>query len=104
MSKFCGIVGFSIQKKTGPGVWSDEIVEQKYYGDLLKNIRKNQNSSNVNDNITISNEVSIISDEFATNNYSSIVYVVLKGVKWKVTDINIQYPRLILSLGGVYNG
>ena len=104
MAKFCGMVGFSIQKKTGPGIWGNEIVEKKYYGDILRNVRKNQNSNNVNDNITISNEVSIISDEFANDNYSSIVYVELNGAKWKVNDINIQYPRLVLSLGGVYNG
>ena len=104
MSKFFGTIGFSICEETKPGVWKDSIVEKQYYGDVIKSIRNNQNSDKVNDDITISNEISIISDLFANKNYSSIRYVELNGTRWKVNQINIQYPRLVLSVGGLYNG
>lgn len=104
MAKFHGKVGYSIAKETRPGVYEDEITEREYYGDLLKNTTSSQQAGQVNDNVTISNEISIISDPFAITYYSSIRYVEFKGVKWKVTNINIQHPRLVLTVGGVYNG
>lgn len=104
MAKFHGKVGYSIAKETSPGVYEDEITEHEYYGDIFKNTTSSQSASQVNDNVTISNEISIISDPFAITYYSYIRYVKFKGIKWKVTSINIQYPRLVLTVGGVYNG
>lgn len=104
MAKFSGNIGYGIVKQTSPGIYEEEITEKKYYGDILKYSRGLQQASQVNDNITISNEISIVSDPFAIQNISYIRYVVLKGIKWKVTNVNIQYPRLVLTVGGVYNG
>lgn len=105
MSKFYGKIGFASEvKEVRPGIWKDEIIEKSYFGDLIKNNRKLQNSNQVNDNINISNEISIIADPYANNNFHSIRYVEFMGSKWKVTNVEVQYPRLILTIGGVYNG
>lgn len=105
MAKFSGKIGFAFtsESQTKPDVFEESFVERNYYGDLLKTTRKLKSSNNLNDDIVISNEVSIVSDPFANENFYSIRYVIWRGVKWKVENVNVMYPRLILSLGGVYN-
>ena len=104
MARWNGIVGFVTTKETTPGVWTEEKVERTYYGDLLRNSRRLQTSDQVNDNINISNQISMIADPYAFENFHWIRYVMFMGTKWKVTDIEVQYPRLTLTLGGIYNG
>lgn len=104
MAKFYGKVGYGISKETAPGVWVDEIVERPYYGELVRNTRKMQMSDKVIDDINIANEISILADLFARDNFQYMRYVEFMGAKWKVTTIDVQFPRLILSIGGLYNG
>lgn len=104
MNKFYGKIGYAISEETVPGVWVERIVERSYYGDVIRNIRRLQSSENLNDNINISNEISIVADAFANQNFHSMRYVEYMGTKWKVSSIEVKYPRLILSIGGVYNG
>lgn len=107
MAKWFGTIGFFTTTEIERGLWSEgEIVERKYYGEMLKNLaRRYQSSSDkVNDDVTISNDISILADPFAQNHFSEIRYVEVLGTKWKVTNVEVQYPRLILTLGGVYNG
>ena len=104
MAKFYGSIGYAIPEESAPGVWEDRIVEHSYYGDVIRNNRKLQSSSQLNDNIVVSNEISILSDPFANENFHSMRYVEFMGAKWKVTSVEVQYPRLILTMGGVYNG
>lgn len=104
MAKWFGAIGYCKVVETSPGVWSEEIIERKYFGDILQANRRTQTSNQVNDNLTISNRISIVSDPFAMENSTWIHYVVLMGAKWKVTDVEFQYPRLVLTVGGVYNG
>jgi hypothetical protein len=104
MNKFYGPVGYIKQKEISPGVWDDDIVERSYRGDIIQNIRKWEVSEYKNDDLTISNKISIIADPFAYENYSTIRYVLWFGVRWKVNNIEIQRPRIILTLGEVYNG
>lgn len=104
MNKFYGKIGYAITKETTPGVWVEQIVERSYYGDVIRNIRRLQSSENLNDNINVSNEISIVADAFANQNFHSMRYVEYMGTKWKVSSIEVKYPRLILSMGGVYNG
>ena len=104
MAKFYGSVGYAVSEETVPGVWEERIVEHSYYGDVIRNNRKLQSSSQLNDNIVVSNEISILSDPFANENFHSMRYVEFMGAKWKVTSVEVQYPRLILTVGGVYNG
>lgn len=103
MAKYHGKIGFGISSEIRPGVWKDTIVEKTYYGDIIQNYVRNENAQQVNDNVNISNRFSIISDPFATQNFHSIKYLEYMGVKWKVTSVDVQYPRLVLNVGGVYN-
>lgn len=104
MNKFYGKIGYAISEETVPGVWVERIVERSYYGDVIRNIRRLQSSENLNDDINVSNEISIVVDAFANQNFHSMRYVEYMGTKWKVSSIEVKYPRLILSIGGVYNG
>lgn len=104
MNKFYGKIGYAITKETTPGVWVEQIVERSYYGDVIRNIRRLQSSENLNDDINVSNEISIVADAFANQNFHSMRYVEYMGTKWKVSSIEVKHPRLILSIGGVYNG
>ena len=104
MAKFYGMIGFAAQKEVRPGVWIDEITERGYSGDLIRNTRNLQNAQQVNDDISLSNQISILSDPYANENFFAMRYVVFMGSKWKVTSVEVQYPRLILSVGGIWNG
>ena len=104
MARFSGKIGFAIQNETKPGVWTESIKERQYYGDVIRNARRLQTSGNVNDDIEISNRISIIADAYAYENFHAIRYVMYMGSKWKVTEVEVEHPRLILSLGGLYNG
>lgn len=103
MAKFCGMIGFAKREETAVDVWTEKVVEKKYFGDVTRNFTKNTSANQLNDNIDISNAISIIADPYANNNLHAIRYVVFMGTKWKVTNIEVQYPRLLLSIGGVYN-
>lgn len=102
--KYCGNIGFAETTETKPGVWTDNIVEKKFYGDVIKNTRKLQSSDKINDNIQMSVELSILASSYIMANVYKIVYAEYMGTKWKVTDVTPEYPRLRLTLGGVYNG
>ncbi len=104
MARFYGMIGFAIQKEAKPGVWKDEIVERPYYGDVLRNMRKLQNGEGVNDDINVANQVEIVADPFANENFFAMRYVTVMGAKWKVTSVEVKYPRLVLTIGGIYNG
>ena len=104
MSKFYGPIGYVTQQEISPGIWNDVAVERSYRGDILQNIRKWEPTEHKNDDVVISNRISIIADIFAYENLSTIRYVSWMGIRWKVNNIEIQRPRLILTLGEVYNG
>lgn len=104
MAKFYGIIGYAETVETKPGVWTEQITERTYYGDLIRNTRQLQSSGQLNDNINVANEISIVADPFANQNFHSMLYVEFMGAKWKIAKVEVQYPRLILTTGGVYNG
>lgn len=106
MAKFYGEIGFGLSLETplGSGVYIDQIVKHNYYGDLLKNTSRIQSSESLNDNLNIANNISIMADPFANNNFHTMRYVEFMGSKWKITNVDVQYPRLVLTIGGVYNG
>lgn len=104
MAKFYGAIGYETTVETKPGVWEEQIVERQYYGDLIRNTRRLESSSNLNDNVNVTNEISIVADPYANENFHSMRYVKFMGTAWKITSVEAQYPRLILSVGGVYNG
>ena len=106
MSKWYGNIGFakSVESTTIPGYYDEVITVRPYRGELFKNTRMLQAStSGTNDNINIANQISIIADPYAQNHYFSIRYAEFSGAKWKITEVEVQYPRLILTMGGLYN-
>ena len=103
MAKFCGVIGYAVTKETEPGIWEEQIIEVEYFGDVIKNSRRFSGSAKVNDDINISNQISIRADPFANNNFHAMKYVVFMGAKWKISEVTVQYPRLILTIGGLYN-
>ena len=104
MARFYGAIGYGVTEETTPGVWTDRIEERSYTGDTIKNYRKTTSGESINDNIDVANSISILSDPFAIQHFHSIKYVKWMGAAWKVTGVEVQYPRLILTIGGVYNG
>lgn len=104
MTKFYGEVGYVNTVEDAPGVWVEKINEKRnYYGDVIRNNRGLQTTDQVNDNITVNNSISILADAYAYENMFAIRYVEWMGAKWKVTNVEPQRPRLILTLGGIYN-
>ena len=103
MAKFYGAIGYAKMVETAPGVFEEEITERTYYGELIRNVRKLQSSENLNDDINVANTISIVADPFANMNFHSMRYVEFMGAKWKISSVEVQYPRLILTVGGVYN-
>lgn len=112
MARFFGVVGYgdSVETQTeeeiptGSGVWIDQITEVEYYGDVIRDTRKLDSGENLNSDITVGNSISIIADEYAINHFFKIKYVRWAGTLWTVTNVEVKSPRLILSLGSVYNG
>jgi hypothetical protein len=104
MGKWFGKIGYAETTETKPGVWKEQITEREYFGDLLRNSRRLQSTSSLNDNVIIANEISILADPFAYENFHAMRYATFMGTKWKISNVEVQYPRLILTLGDVYNG
>lgn len=113
MAKFFGVVGYGNVEETGPGVWDNVIVEKQYFGDVIRNSRQlteagfaNQNmgGGQVNPDITVGVSISIVADAYAHEHFFAMKYVKWMGALWTVQNVDVQSPRLILRLGGVYNG
>lgn len=105
MAKYYGVIGFSDNSvETVPGIWEEVIVERPYYGDVIRNTRRLQSGEHVNDSVTVTNEISIVSDPYALQNFHAMRYISWMGTNWKVTSVEVQYPRLILSIGDEYHG
>lgn len=104
MAKWYGVIGYADTVEVEPGIWEEQVTERPYYGELIRNTRRLQTTDKVNDDLTISNQISIVSDPYAINNFHAMKYAVLLGTKWKITSVEVQYPRLVLEVGGVYNG
>ena len=98
------MVGFAEIKTNELGVSVETVTPRAYYGDVTRNIRRLQTTENLNDDVQINNEFSIVADPYANENFHAIRYVEYMGTKWKVSAVEVRYPRLILNAGGVYNG
>ena len=104
MAKFFGTIGYGETQEQAPGVWGDVIVEKQYYGDVIRNTRKLQEGEFLNNEISVQNSISIVADAYANEHFFAIRYIQWAGVLWTVLDVEVQSPRLLLRLGGVYNG
>lgn len=103
MAKFYGPVGFTDTVETAPDVWRPKIVERNYFGDVIRSYPRWQTAQQVNDNVSVNNRISIVADPYAISHFGAIRYVTWHGVKWKVTGVEVQRPRLLLDLGELYN-
>lgn len=103
--RFSGKVGYvDGTVETAPGVWTENMVEVLYFGDVLRNTRQLLDGQKVNDDLTVNNNISIVADPYANEHFFNMRYVVWAGAYWKVTNVSVQSPRLLLTLGGVYDG
>lgn len=104
MAKYCGKVGYIKPVESEPGVWEEQVIERTYYGDIVRLSSRYQQTDNVNDNIVLNNTISIVADPFACENFQHMRYVIYMGARWTITNVEVNYPRITLSVGGVYNG
>lgn len=104
MAKFYGKIGYGLAVEKRPGVIVDQITERAYYGDVVRNSRGLQEGEKVNFDLTVGNSISIVADDHANEHFFAIRYVEWAGALWTVSDVEVQSPRLLLRLGGVYNG
>jgi hypothetical protein len=103
--RFSGEIGYGEAVETSPGVYEDTITEKSYFGDVIRNTRKLQDTGQkVNDDISVQNSISIVADAYAGEHFFAIRYIRWMGALWKVTDVEVQSPRLLLRLGSKYNG
>ena len=101
--KWYGKIGYAKTIETEIGVFEESFLVRSYFGDVIRNNRMLQISGEVNDNVNISNQISIVADPYANENIYSMRYIEFMGAKWKITNVDVQYPRLILTIGGLYN-
>lgn len=104
MAKFSGVVGYGETVESAPGVWKDVITEKTYRGDVFRNTRQLREGESVNDDLSVNNSISIVADAYANEHFFAMRYIRWAGVLWKVDDVEVQRPRLLLRLGGVYDG
>lgn len=104
MAKFYGPIGYANTSETAPGVWTESITEHNYYGDVIRNVNRMQIGDKLNDDVVLDNRISILADAFASENFQSMRYIKWMGVYWKITSVEVQHPRLLLTIGGIYNG
>lgn len=104
MAKFYGRIGFTLSIETDKDVYDQTETSKYYKGELVRNQRRWESSSDINENLNVSNEISIVADDFLQENLGAVKWAECMGSKWKVNSISINYPRVVLTLGGVYNG
>jgi hypothetical protein len=104
MARFYGPVGFGEAVKTAPGVTKDVITEKNFFGDVLRNNVKSENAQSVNANVTVNNTISIVANTYAIDHLTNIRYIKWLGKNWEIDSIDVELPRLIFRLGGVYRG
>lgn len=103
MARWYGIIGYAEPVETEPGIWDEKITEYEYTGDSFRNTRLLQSSDSTNDNINVGNQISFVADPYAMEHFHWMRYVDYMGARWKVSNVEVQYPRLILTIGGLYN-
>lgn len=104
MAKFFGAIGYGLDVKTRPGVWEKQIVEKPASGDVIRNSRRLDSGEKVNNDKSVGNSISVVADAYASEHFFAIEYVTWAGARWYVTEATVESPRLVMRLGGVYNG
>ena len=103
MPKCSGVIGYALAGETQPGVWTEGITEKRYIGDIIKDNRRIVDQGEINGSINISNNISVISNRFMLDNMAFMKYITYMNSKWKISSVDIKPPRIIITLGGIYN-
>ena len=104
MAKWYNVIGWGENVEIAPGVWELQIIEKKYFGEVIRNTRRFSENEKLNNDLSVGNSISIIADAYANEHFFAIQYIKWAGTLWTVSDVEVQSPRLILRLGGVYHG
>lgn len=104
MAKFSGVIGYAETAETSPSIWEERIIERRYRGDVTRSARRLESGESIHDDVTLNNTISIVADPYAQTHFFAIRYVGWMGTYWAVTNVEVQSPRLILTIGGLYNG
>lgn len=104
MARWSGVVGYALEEETSPGIWSEKIIEKKYYGDIIKDNRSLVNNNQINESVKLNNSIRITSSKFMLDNVSKMRYITFMNSKWNISSVDIQYPHITIYMGGVYNG
>lgn len=104
MAKYAGLVGYGAQVETSPGIWEFEEKDIFMTGDVIRQVASIRYESKVSPDISISHRISLVADKYALDNYYNIKWAEMDGQKWTVTGVEVQRPRIIVSLGGLWNG
>ena len=102
--KYYGLIGYVQSVETAPGVWEEQITERTYCGDVTRRSSRTQNGNGLNDNLDVSNVMSIVADPYALEHLGYMRYITWMNSKWKISSVEYVYPRLNVTIGGVYNG
>lgn len=104
MTRFYGAVGYGSSVESAPGVWEEVVTEEFYFGDVIRDSRRLSDGEYLHKDLTVGNSISILADAYAYEHFYAMRYVAWSGTLWAVQDVEVKAPRLILRLGGVYNG
>ena len=104
MARFAGDVGYGVATEVAPGVWEDTIIRRRMYGDVLREQRNIRSDDKVLPEINVNNSISVVADAYANTHFYAIRFVEWSGALWTVTNVEVRSPRLILTIGWVYNG
>ena len=102
--RYSGLIGFATTVETSKGVWEDQIIEKRYFGDVLRHAARWEGGESVNDNFHVSNRLSVVADGYFRKNLGEVRYAEWMGTKWKITEAEVNEPRITLTLGGKWNG
>lgn len=87
-----------------PGVFSDSMKEIPVTGLLLREGQyPNRSVEGTVTNVALQNRISIVMDSRIEKHIFNIRWATFEGVKFAVTSIEVKRPRIVLTLGGVYN-
>lgn len=102
--RYAGKIGFECQVETDPGLWVSRVEERSYFGDVIRNTRRYQDGDKIHDDLRISNQISVLADSFCIEHAFLMKYITWMGQKFKIESVDIAYPRIIITLGGMWNG
>lgn len=103
MAKCSGKIGFALTVETSPGVFEERIVEKPYKGNITQLNAHVEDENSINSNFRINNNISVVANKYFLENLGHMRYVTYKGLPFKITSFQVIPPRLIFSLGSVYN-